>query len=88
MTRGPWQVRYAHQAEKDLGRLDPPIRRRIVAAIDRLAAGDAIGIVRLRGTEAAYRLRVGDWRVIFRRLDDKIVILVIRVLPRGRAYDR
>jgi mRNA interferase RelE/StbE len=88
VTRGPWQVRYARQAEKELGRLDPPIRQRIVAAIDRLATGDAIGIVRLRGTEAAYRLRVGDWRVIFRRLDDEIVILVIPVLPRGRAYDR
>jgi mRNA-degrading endonuclease RelE of RelBE toxin-antitoxin system len=35
-----------------------------------------------------YRLRVGDWRVIFRRLDDELVILVVRVLPRARAYDR
>jgi mRNA interferase RelE/StbE len=88
VTRGPWQVRYTRQAEKDLGRLDPPIRRRIVAAIDRLAAGDAIGVVRLRGMDATYRLRVGDWRVIFRRFDDELVILVVRVLPRGRAYDR
>jgi hypothetical protein len=36
----------ADEAEKDLGRLDPPIRRRIVAAVDRLAAGDAAGVVR------------------------------------------
>lgn len=88
MTRGPWQVRYSRQAEKDLGRLDPPIRRRIVVAIDGLAASDAIGVIRLRGTNADYRLRAGDWRVIFRRLDDELVILVVRVLPRGRAYDR
>jgi mRNA-degrading endonuclease RelE of RelBE toxin-antitoxin system len=38
--------------------------------------------------DATYRLRVGDWRVIFRRFDDELVILVVRVLPRGRAYDR
>jgi mRNA interferase RelE/StbE len=88
VTRGPWQVRYTRQAEKDLGRLDPPIRRRIVAGIDRLAAGDAVGVIRLRGADAAYRLRVGDWRVIFRRLDGELIILVVRVLPRGRAYDR
>lgn len=87
MTRR-WQVRYARQAEKDLGRLDPPVRRRVVTAIDRLAAGDASGVIRLRGVDAAYRLRVGDWRVIFRRLDAELVILVVRVLPRGRAYDR
>lgn len=59
-----------------------------MAAIDRLAAGDAIDVIRLRGTNADYRLRVGDWRVIFRRLDDELVILVVRVLPRGRAYER
>jgi mRNA-degrading endonuclease RelE of RelBE toxin-antitoxin system len=68
VTRGPWKVRYTRQDEKDLGRLDPPIGRRIVAATDRLAAGDAVGVIRLRGTNADYRLRIGDWRVIFRRL--------------------
>lgn len=88
MSHGSWQVRYTRQAAKDLGRLDPPIRPRIVAAIDRLAAGDAVGVIRLRGPNADYRLRVGDWRVIFRRLDDELVMVVIRVLPRGRAYDR
>ncbi len=88
MTRGPWQVRYTRQAEKDLRRLDPPIRRRIVVAIDSLAAGDAAGVVRLQGTAADYRLRVGGWQVIFRRDSDKLIIIVVRILPRGRAYDR
>ncbi|MEJ7798718.1 MAG: type II toxin-antitoxin system RelE/ParE family toxin [Solirubrobacteraceae bacterium] len=89
MTHEPWQVRYSRQAEKDLGRLDPPIRQRIVIAIDRLADGDAAGVVRLQGTDADYRLRVGDWRVIFRRKRGQIIsIVVVRILPRGRAYDR
>ncbi len=88
MTRGPWQVRYTRQAEKDLRRLDQPIRRRIVVAIDSLAAGDAAGVIRLQGTAADYRLRVGGWRVIFRRDSDQLIILVVRILPRGRAYDR
>jgi mRNA interferase RelE/StbE len=89
VTHGPWQVRYTRQAEKDLGRLDPPIRRRIVLALDSLAVGDAAGVVRLRGTAADYRLRVGGcWRVIFRRDHDQLIVLVIRILPRGRAYDR
>ena len=34
MIRRPWQVRYTRQSEKDLGRLDSPIRRRIVAGVD------------------------------------------------------
>lgn len=47
MTSGPSQGRYTRGAEKALGRLDPPIRQRIVAAIDGLAAGDASGVIRL-----------------------------------------
>lgn len=88
MNPGPWQVRYTRQAEKDLGRLDPPIRRRIAVAVDSLATGDAAGVVHLQGTAADYRLRVGDWRLIFRRDRRHLIILVVRVLPRGRAYDR
>lgn len=65
MNGGPWPVRYTPQAEKDLRRLDPPVRRPLVAAIDRLAVGDAEAVVRLQGTDADYRMRVGDGRVSF-----------------------
>jgi mRNA-degrading endonuclease RelE of RelBE toxin-antitoxin system len=33
-----------------------------------------------------WRLRVGDWRVRFDRDDEAQAIVVLRVLPRGRAY--
>jgi hypothetical protein len=36
----PWTVEYERRAIKDLGRLDRPVRERIVTAIDRLAAHD------------------------------------------------
>jgi mRNA-degrading endonuclease RelE of RelBE toxin-antitoxin system len=35
-----------------------------------------------------WRLRVGDWRVRFTFDDEQRVIVVLRVLPRGRAYRR
>ena len=35
-----------------------------------------------------WRLRVGDVRVSYRRSTEARVVAVIRVLPRGRAYDR
>lgn len=35
-----------------------------------------------------WRLRIGDWRVRFSFDDENQVIVVLRVLPRGRAYDR
>ena len=39
----------------------------------------------LSGQPGFLRLRVGDWRVIFR--EDGAVIAVVRVAPRGSAYD-
>lgn len=45
-------------------------------------AGD---VTRLKGRHE-WRLRVGDWRVLFRRDAEVQTIEVLRVLPRGRAY--
>ena len=33
-----------------------------------------------------YRLRVGDWRVIYEIQNDHLVILVLKVVPRGEVY--
>ncbi|MFZ5699823.1 MULTISPECIES: type II toxin-antitoxin system RelE/ParE family toxin [Sphingomonadales] len=38
-----------------------------------------------RGEERLWRLRVGDWRVIFNQ--DMVVVHVVRVASRGSAYD-
>lgn len=35
---------------------------------------------------AGYRLRVGDWRVIYDIVDDRLVILVLDIGPRGGIY--
>jgi mRNA interferase RelE/StbE len=64
-------------------RLDRPTPARLVTAIDGLPAGD---VKRLRGKARLWRLRVGQWRVIFGRRDRDRVIDVIAVRPRGRAY--
>lgn len=89
MSEPHWRVVVDDRARKDLRRIDPPIRKRILSAIERLAQGAELtgDVKRLRGSNE-YRLRVGDWRVRFEREDRQLVITVVRVLPRGRAYDR
>ncbi|MDP4021247.1 type II toxin-antitoxin system RelE/ParE family toxin [Methylobacterium sp. NEAU 140] len=59
--------------------------------LDKLAlyAADPASLARnvkaLTGEPGVLRLRVGDWRVLF--TEDGTVIAVIRIAPRGHAYD-
>lgn len=89
MTEPHWRVVIDDRARKDLRRIDPPMRRRILGAIRRLGESAELtgDVKRLTGSNE-YRLRVGDWRVRFERDGRQLVIMVVRVLPRGRAYDR
>jgi len=80
-----WSYEVTPPARRDLRRLDPPVRRRVVAALDRFILDPrAADIRKLSGAE--WRLRVGEWRVRFSFDDDGRTIVVLRVLPRGRAY--
>lgn len=88
MSAAPWSVEFERRAAKDVGRLDPPIRLRVFAAIERLADDpQSAGLRKLAGRSES-RLRVGDWRVIVELDVAHRTIVVVRILPRGRAYER
>lgn len=60
----------------------------MILAIERMAEGDpSTDVRRLKGSDEL-RLRVGEWRVRFKRDAAKHEIVVLRVLPRGKAYKR
>ena len=89
MNEAYWRVVVDDRARKDLRRIDPPTRDRILSAILRPAQGaELAGDIRRLSGSGEYRLRVGDWRVRFERDDRQLTIIVVRVLARGRAYDR
>jgi mRNA interferase RelE/StbE len=80
------QVRWSNRAEKDLERLDRKVRQRIVSAVDRFAQTGQGDVKRLQGMkEETFRLRVGEWRVIFLE-EETLLILILRALPRSGAY--
>ena len=85
MTAG-WRVQITPPARRDLRRLDPPIRQRVLDALDRLVADTPTGdVIKLQGRDE-HRLRVGDRRVLMRLDHEQLAVYVLRVLPRGRAY--
>ncbi len=85
----PFALRLSRQAERTLRQADAPTRARIGRALDRLQHDpfdDTLDVRPLRAQPAAWRLRVGDWRVIYDvDLRDRIVEVHL-ILPRGDAY--
>lgn len=88
MTTEPWSVEFERRADRDLDRLDPQVRQRVLAAIDRLASDPRSATLRRLKGRPESRLRVGDWRVILELEIGTRTLVIQRVLPRGRAYDR
>lgn len=83
----PFRVELTRPAIRDLRRLDPPVRRRVLDAVEGLREDPPRGDIRkLAGAGGMLRLRVGDWRVRFRRDIAARTVYVQRILPRGRAY--
>jgi mRNA interferase RelE/StbE len=75
------------RAQKDLARLPHADRERIKARVEAYAAvprDPRHDVVALVGTRAGYRLRVGDWRVIFAVVEGRME--VTRVMHRREAY--
>ena len=82
-----WQVRWQSTARRDLSRLDPQIQDRVIVAVQRLATTGEGDVLRLRGVQPPeWRLRVGQWRVRFRRNTAEQILDLLRVLPRDQAY--
>ena len=82
-----WSIRYERRAERVLDRLDATVRRRILGAIDILADDprSATNVKALVGTDL-FRLRVGDWRVVYELHDDVLLVLVIEIGHRREIY--
>ena len=73
---------------KALARLPLNWQKRIVAKIREVAVDPYApnnNLTKLQGRDG-YRLRVGDWRVIYELQDDHLVMLVLDVGPRGDIY--
>ena len=82
-----YRIAVTPAAQRQLTALDPPTRRRVAHRIEALAtAPRPRGAETLAGGEGELRLRVGDWRVIYRVQDDELLILVIKIGHRSDVY--
>ncbi len=86
-----WKIELSAQAARELDKLDPPQAKRILKFLsERLAPLQnprSIGQA-LRGSELGefWKYRVGDYRLICKIEDDRVLILVLRIGHRREVY--
>jgi mRNA interferase RelE/StbE len=82
-----WRYEITRRAERDLERADRETRERIFDTLDRFVEDPTqVRQRKLAGRTDEWRLRVGSWRIRYRRDTVNKVIVVLRVLPRREAY--
>jgi mRNA interferase RelE/StbE len=75
-------------AQKDVQRLPRPVQQRILHRLASIeVAPRGRGAVKLAGSKATYRVRVGDWRIIY-EIDDADRVVFVTILAHRREVYR
>jgi len=87
LARKRYAITFKPSADRELRRLPIEIQKRIVRAVE-LLAGDPrpVGVVKMAGDDNLWRIRVGQYRIIYEIHDNRLVVLVLRVGHRKDIY--
>lgn len=84
-----YRVEMAPAAVRQLRKLDPAARRRVQAAVELLATEPRpAGAKKLVGGAGEWRVRTGDFRVVYEIHDQVLVVLVVALGHRREIYRR
>ena len=83
-----YKITYTTQSAKALLKMPRNTARLIREKIEQVAVDPFATIPNAKKLQgrSGYRLRVGDWRVIYEVHQDKIVIVVLKIAIRGEVY--
>lgn len=84
-----YTIEFSRRAEREFKGLPKGVQLRLVPKIDSLADDPRPrGVKKLEGEEELYRIRVGDYRVIYQVQDKALIVLVIKIADRKEVYRR
>ncbi len=86
---GFYSIQWRSSAVKDLRGLDHQAIPRVLEMVEALSSNPfPPGVRKMRGSEHSYRLRIGDYRVVYSVLESELVVEIVRVGHRRNVYRR
>ena len=87
MASEPYRIELRPAAVRELEGLAKSVRSRVVRKIESLATDPRpAGVKKLAGEDGLWRVRIGDYRVIYTVHDAVLLVLVVTVAHRREAY--
>ena len=84
-----YRIEFAPSAARQFTKLPRDTQDRVAAKVDSLAANPRQhGIEKLAGAAGLYRVRVGDFRIVYEIHDKRLVVLVVKIADRKDVYRR
>ena len=82
-----YRIHFAGRAERAFRKLSPDVQRRLDPAILALADDPRPpGCLKLSGPDSLWRIRVGNYRIVYQIQDQMLLILVVNVGHRREIY--
>jgi len=87
MAKRMYKIAFAPAALRQLRKLPKPDQQRIMRAIQSLEDDPRPpNSKKLQGAESFWRIRVGDYRVVYEIQDSKLIVFVLRIANRKDVY--
>ncbi len=84
-----YTIEWRRSTKKDLRKIPPSEVRKIIDQVGSLAENPyPTGTTKLSGSDNAFRIRVGDYRILYEVFEDVLIVEVIRVAHRKDVYRR
>ncbi|MCA9971303.1 MAG: type II toxin-antitoxin system RelE/ParE family toxin [Anaerolineales bacterium] len=82
-----YAIRFSRSARKELERLDNTIAARVFTQIEALAINPRpVGCRKIQGADDLWRIRIGHYRVIYRIVEQEVIVKIVAVRHRRDAY--
>ena len=82
-----YSILLAPPAERELKSLAEPVQKRIIKRLRTLRANPRPqGVKKLAGEDDLYRIREGDYRIIYTIRDKELIVLIVKIGDRKEVY--